>query len=62
MSYWNGFFVVVVASSVTIPFKEAGISVEEALSYVKIEATIGLIVMWNRKDSLWVCVFLIPDT
>uniref|UniRef100_A0A8C3ABP6 Uncharacterized protein n=1 Tax=Cyclopterus lumpus TaxID=8103 RepID=A0A8C3ABP6_CYCLU len=39
---------------VTIPFRQVGISIERAVSYVKIEAKLGLVVMWNEKDSLWV--------
>ncbi|XP_056273204.1 mucin-2 [Pseudoliparis swirei] len=39
---------------VTIPFSQSGILIERAVSYVKIEAKLGLVVMWNEKDSLWV--------
>ncbi|TNN87027.1 Mucin-5AC [Liparis tanakae] len=39
---------------VTIPFSQSGISIERAVSYVKIESKLGLVVMWNEKDSLWV--------
>nr|XP_040018790.1 mucin-5B-like [Gasterosteus aculeatus aculeatus] len=39
---------------VTIPFSQVGISIARLISYVKIEAKLGLVVMWNEKDSLWV--------
>ncbi|XP_078112357.1 LOW QUALITY PROTEIN: mucin-5B-like [Sander vitreus] len=39
---------------VTIPFSQVGISIERTVSYVKIEAKLGLVVMWNEKDALWV--------
>ncbi|XP_075993779.1 mucin-2-like [Genypterus blacodes] len=39
---------------VTVPFIQSGISIEKTLSYVKIEAKLGLVVMWNKEDSLWV--------
>uniref|UniRef100_A0A8C9X5Z8 VWFD domain-containing protein n=1 Tax=Sander lucioperca TaxID=283035 RepID=A0A8C9X5Z8_SANLU len=39
---------------VTIPFSQVGISIERTISYVKIEAKLGLVVMWNEKDALWV--------
>ncbi|XP_062418976.1 mucin-5AC-like [Pungitius pungitius] len=39
---------------VTIPFSLVGISIVRVVSYVKIEAKLGLVVMWNEKDSLWI--------
>ncbi|XP_039988196.1 mucin-2-like [Xiphias gladius] len=39
--------------AVTIPFSQAGISIERTVSYVKIEAELGLVIMWNQEDSLW---------
>uniref|UniRef100_A0A3Q1IAN0 Mucin 5.1, oligomeric mucus/gel-forming n=1 Tax=Anabas testudineus TaxID=64144 RepID=A0A3Q1IAN0_ANATE len=39
---------------VSIPFVKAGISIKRSASYVKIEAKLGLVVMWNQEDSLWV--------
>ncbi|KAM4573320.1 mucin-2-like isoform 1-T7 [Odontesthes bonariensis] len=39
---------------VTIPFSLGGISIEKTLFYVKIEAKLGLVFMWNQVDSLWV--------
>ncbi|KAM9352442.1 mucin-2-like isoform 2-T2 [Symphorus nematophorus] len=39
---------------VSLPFSMAGISIEKSVSYVKIEAKLGLVVMWNEEDSLWV--------
>ncbi|KAK2917756.1 hypothetical protein Q8A73_004502 [Channa argus] len=39
---------------VTMPFIKAGISIKRSVSYVKIEAKLGLVVMWNPADSLWV--------
>uniref|UniRef100_A0A3Q2SUZ5 VWFD domain-containing protein n=1 Tax=Fundulus heteroclitus TaxID=8078 RepID=A0A3Q2SUZ5_FUNHE len=41
-------------SSVTLPFSQGGISIEETMSYIKVEAKLGLVLMWNQKDSLWV--------
>ncbi|XP_050929287.1 mucin-5B [Lates calcarifer] len=39
---------------VSIPFSRAGISIRKSVSYVKIKAKLGLVVMWNQKDALWV--------
>ncbi|XP_061138386.1 mucin-2-like isoform X2 [Syngnathus typhle] len=39
---------------VTLPFSQAGLSIMRTFSYVKFEATSGVIVMWNEKDTLWV--------
>ncbi|XP_027128791.1 mucin-5AC [Larimichthys crocea] len=39
---------------VTTPFSQVGISIVRSVSYVKIKSKLGLIVMWNEKDSLWV--------
>uniref|UniRef100_A0A665ULF9 Mucin 5.1, oligomeric mucus/gel-forming n=1 Tax=Echeneis naucrates TaxID=173247 RepID=A0A665ULF9_ECHNA len=39
---------------VTMPFSQAGISIEKSSSYVKIKAKLGLDIMWNQDDSLWV--------
>ncbi|XP_032379931.1 mucin-5AC [Etheostoma spectabile] len=39
---------------VTIPFSQIGISIERTVSYVKIHAKLGLVIMWNEKDALWV--------
>ncbi|XP_075945885.1 mucin-2-like [Anarhichas minor] len=39
---------------IAIPFSQAGISIERVVSYVKIEAKLGLVVMWNEEDSLWI--------
>lgn len=41
-------------SSVTVPFSQGGISIEETMSYIKVEVKLGLVFMWNQKDSLWV--------
>ncbi|XP_042339297.1 mucin-5AC-like, partial [Plectropomus leopardus] len=38
---------------VTIPFSKASVSIERTVSYVKIEAKLGLVVMWNENDALW---------
>uniref|UniRef100_A0A3P8U089 VWFD domain-containing protein n=1 Tax=Amphiprion percula TaxID=161767 RepID=A0A3P8U089_AMPPE len=44
---------------VDMPFSQTGISiVKTAESYVQIEANLGLVIMWNQKDSLWVCIEL----
>ncbi|KAM6925967.1 mucin-5B-like [Lycodopsis pacificus] len=40
--------------SIAMPFSQAGISIERVVSYVKIESKLGLVVMWNEDDSLWV--------
>uniref|UniRef100_A0AAZ1Y271 VWFD domain-containing protein n=2 Tax=Oreochromis aureus TaxID=47969 RepID=A0AAZ1Y271_OREAU len=37
-----------------IPFSRGGISVESIASYVKVQAKLGLVLMWNQEDSLWV--------
>uniref|UniRef100_A0A8C6Q3S8 Mucin 5B, oligomeric mucus/gel-forming n=1 Tax=Nothobranchius furzeri TaxID=105023 RepID=A0A8C6Q3S8_NOTFU len=39
---------------VSIPFSQGGISIDSSVSYIKIEAKLGLIFMWNQEDSLWV--------
>ncbi|XP_029613260.1 mucin-5AC-like [Salmo trutta] len=39
---------------VTIPFGQFNIFIERTVSYVKITAKLGLVVMWNEDDSLWV--------
>ncbi|KAM3608784.1 uncharacterized protein V6R79_004601 [Siganus canaliculatus] len=39
---------------ITIPYSQLGISIKRTVSYVKLEAKLGLVVMWNEKDSLWV--------
>uniref|UniRef100_A0A3Q2YSS2 VWFD domain-containing protein n=1 Tax=Hippocampus comes TaxID=109280 RepID=A0A3Q2YSS2_HIPCM len=41
-------------SSVTLPFSQAGLSIVKTFSYVKFEATSGVVVMWNEEDTLWV--------
>ncbi|XP_060891509.1 mucin-5AC-like [Labrus mixtus] len=39
---------------VTVPFGQNGISIGKVMSYVKIESKLGLAVMWNEENSLWV--------
>ncbi|KAM6936956.1 mucin-2-like [Xenentodon cancila] len=39
---------------VSIPFSNKGILIEETKSYIKIQAKLGLVFMWNQEDSLWV--------
>ncbi|KAM4618231.1 mucin-5B-like [Polymixia lowei] len=39
---------------VKIPFSEFGVLIERTVSYVKITAKLGLVVMWNEDDALWV--------
>ncbi|KAM7396829.1 hypothetical protein PAMP_019839 [Pampus punctatissimus] len=39
---------------VTIPFSQFGISIERSVTYINIKATLGLVIMWNEEDSLWV--------
>ncbi|XP_028304398.1 mucin-5B-like isoform X3 [Gouania willdenowi] len=39
---------------VTLPFSQGGVSIERVTSYVKIEAKLGLVVMWNEEDTLWI--------
>ncbi|CAB1322586.1 unnamed protein product [Coregonus sp. 'balchen'] len=39
---------------VTIPFGQFNVFIERTVSYVKITAKLGLVVMWNEDDSLWV--------
>lgn len=44
-----------VGSSVSLPYSRYGITVSTILSLTMIKAKLGLVVMWNQKDSLWVC-------
>ncbi|XP_053282884.1 mucin-2 isoform X2 [Pleuronectes platessa] len=39
---------------VSIPFTQPGISIERTVSYVKLEAKLGLVLMWNEDDVLWI--------
>ncbi|CAL8356582.1 unnamed protein product [Lota lota] len=39
---------------ITIPFSQYGISIQRKASFVRIEAKLGLVVMWNENDTLWV--------
>ncbi|KAM7003499.1 mucin-2-like [Tautogolabrus adspersus] len=39
---------------VTVPYGHNGISIGKVMSYVKIESKLGLTVMWNEENSLWV--------
>ncbi|XP_061772628.1 mucin-2 [Nerophis ophidion] len=39
---------------VALPFSQVGISIERTFSYVKVEATMGVVVMWNEEDTFWV--------
>nr|XP_061825632.1 mucin-2 [Nerophis lumbriciformis] len=39
---------------VALPFSQVGISIERTFSYVKVEATMGVVVMWNEEDTIWV--------
>nr|XP_029501573.1 mucin-5AC-like [Oncorhynchus nerka] len=39
---------------VTIPFGQSNVFIERTVSYVKITAKLGLVIMWNEDDSLWV--------
>nr|XP_046250588.1 mucin-5AC-like [Scatophagus argus] len=39
---------------VSVPFSQGGITIGRTSSYVKIEAKLGLVVMWDEKDTLWV--------
>ncbi|XP_030222027.1 mucin-5B-like [Gadus morhua] len=39
---------------ITIPFSQYGLSIQRKGSYVRIEAKLGLVVMWNENDTLWV--------
>lgn len=61
LSYSDDFFIYIFAFSVTTPFSQVGISIVRSVSYVKIKSKLGLIVMWNEKDSLWVCVFIVSS-
>ncbi|KAG7268117.1 hypothetical protein CRUP_005476 [Coryphaenoides rupestris] len=49
----NG-FISVDEEQITIPFSDYGISIERKASYVNIKAKLGLVVMWNEYDTLWV--------
>ncbi|TNN00100.1 hypothetical protein fugu_011346 [Takifugu bimaculatus] len=39
---------------VTLPFSQDGVSIEKILSHVHVKAKLGLVVIWDEKDSLWV--------
>ncbi|XP_068168185.1 mucin-2-like [Antennarius striatus] len=39
---------------VTLPYRLVGLLIERTVSYVKIEVHLGIVIMWNEKDSLWV--------
>uniref|UniRef100_A0A672GT08 VWFD domain-containing protein n=1 Tax=Salarias fasciatus TaxID=181472 RepID=A0A672GT08_SALFA len=39
---------------VRVPFSRGGVSIEQAASYVKISAKLGLVAMWNQDDTFWV--------
>ncbi|CAL8294515.1 unnamed protein product [Boreogadus saida] len=39
---------------ITIPYSQYGLSIQRKGSYVRIEAKLGLVVMWNEYDTLWV--------
>ncbi|KAM9854685.1 uncharacterized protein ACBR49_003213 [Aulostomus maculatus] len=39
---------------VSIPFNQVGVSIGRVASYIKIEAKIGLIIMWNEDDAMWI--------
>ena len=43
---------------ITIPFSQYGLSIQRKGSYVRIEAKLGLVVMWNENDTLWVSALL----
>ena len=42
----------------TIPFSQNGLLIQRKGSYVRIEAKLGLVVMWNEDDTLWVSALL----
>lgn len=42
------------SSRVTLPFSQDGVSIEKILSHVHVKAKLGLVVIWDEKDSLWV--------
>lgn len=44
-----------VGSSISLPYSQYGITVSTMLSFTVIKAKLGLVVIWNQKDSLWVC-------
>ncbi|XP_043980323.1 mucin-2-like isoform X2 [Gambusia affinis] len=46
--------VTVMNKPVSIPYSEGGISIEKTMSYIRVEAKLGLTFMWNQKDSVWV--------
>ncbi|XP_041853996.1 mucin-2-like [Melanotaenia boesemani] len=41
-------------NSVFIPYSKAGIEIEKSGTYVKLKASLGLVLMWNQASSLWV--------
>ncbi|XP_041853997.1 mucin-5AC-like [Melanotaenia boesemani] len=41
-------------NSVSIPYSKAGIEIVKSRTYVKLKASLGLVLMWNQASSLWV--------
>eukprot|EP00064_Thunnus_orientalis_P021730 superscaffoldBa00006799_g21898 len=39
---------------VSIPYNHIGITIERSVSFVKIVAKLGLVILWNEDDSFWV--------
>lgn len=42
--------------SVKIPYYNKGVQVEQSAVYVKLQSSVGIVVMWNRDDAVMVTV------
>lgn len=42
--------------SIKIPYHNKGVQVEQNAVYVKLQSSVGIVVMWNRDDAVMVTV------
>ncbi|KAK2081096.1 hypothetical protein P7K49_040211 [Saguinus oedipus] len=45
---------------VQLPFSQSGVLIQQSSSYTKVEARLGLVLMWNHDDSLLVRLVGVP--